>query len=167
MGRSDSNERHKSPRRTDRRQNALRPVQRALRIRRNQRRRGLACVVRPNARIVQVDLPPRRRAFHQVRRRRTERNISPIRSDHRVVAVRIPGSAIRRNGNHPRIHAASARNTHARILQQNLVHLVLLRAIHDVAPVLADRRRLFRNRRGCRRPAANHKRERVAVSASD
>src|SRR3989442_9173935 len=86
MARSDSQKRDKASRGADRRQNAFRSDQRSVRIGGDEMRGWLARVSRSCASIKQIDLPSRRRIFHEIRGRRAKSDVATIGAHGRRVA---------------------------------------------------------------------------------
>ena len=98
MARSDSQKRDKAPRSADGRQSAFRSDQCSVRIGGNQMRRRLAGISRTSTSIQQIDLPPRRGIFHEVRRNRAESHISPVVAHRGRAAIVVCRSAVSRCG---------------------------------------------------------------------
>ncbi len=135
VARRHRQKRNKSSRRADRRQNAFRPNKLPVRIRRNKLRRRRALRLRPRTRIAQIDLPPirrsrsrsrcrprrqSRRCARKIRRRRAERDISPVTTHRRRPAISIAHSSIRRRGQQRRVRLAPRLSPFARIAHKNL-----------------------------------------------
>jgi len=98
MARSDSQKRDKAPRSADGRQNAFRSGQCSVHIGGYEMRQRLAGISRTSTSIQQIDLPPRRGIFHEVRRNRAESHISPVGAHRGRAAIVVCRSAVSRCG---------------------------------------------------------------------
>ena len=151
MAGSDRQKRDKASRRADGRQNAFRSHQCSVLIGGDEMRRWLAGISCPRARIEQIDLPPGRGMFHQIRGRRAEGYIARIGAHRRRVAFLVCRRAIGCRREQGGMRPAVCASAFAGIPQKDLRAIILDRGVGNIATVQTERRRLLGDQRRRRR----------------